>query len=407
MPTPVQAGEAPIPAVCPIPATAASSDEPASFHLGYRRWLDGLRGVAILLVVFFHLQLLPGGALGVDLFFVLSGFLITNLLVEEWLRRGSISLKRFYFRRALRLLPGFIVLLLVFIVHTLLTSPPETIAARWHELAVVACYVANWNQLHGASLTLLGHTWSLSVEEQFYLLWPVLLCLLLYLKVPRRHILILVIGAIIASAMLRLGLHNQHRFLGGPKIDIMRLYAGLDTRADALLAGCLAGLVASWNWLPTSCRFIASIKAASVFAVLVLAFCLLKRDLCSSQYYDGLFTVVALMTAILIIRLLVAPSRIGAAILESAPLVSVGRISYGLYLFHAPVIACFDEDSLGWRHLGTTALAFVLSVAAALLSFYLVERPFLRLKDRLGAPAAVPAPSMPDPQNQRPGRAAA
>jgi peptidoglycan/LPS O-acetylase OafA/YrhL len=245
------------------------------------------------------------------------------------------------------------------------------------------------------------------VEEQFYLLWPALLCLLLYLKMPRRHILILVIGAIFASAMLRLGLNNQHRFLGGTRIPIMRLYAGLDTRADSLLAGCLAGLVASWNWLPTSRRFIARIKAASVFAVCVLSFCLFKRDLCSSQYYDGLFTVVALMAAILIIRLLVAPSRIGAAILESAPLVLVGRISYGLYLFHAPVIACFDEDSLGWGHLATTSLAFVLSVAAALLSFFLVERPFLRLKDRLGAPAAVPAPSTPDPQNQRPGRAAA
>ena len=407
MPASYQTGGAPIPAVCPIPATAPSSGEPASFHLGYRRWLDGLRGVAILLVVFFHLQLLPGGALGVDLFFVLSGFLITNLLVEEWLRRGSISLKRFYLRRALRLLPAFIVLLLVFILHTLLISPPETIAARWHELAVVACYVANWNQVHGATLTLLGHTWSLSVEEQFYLLWPALLCLLLYLKMPRMHILILVIAAILASALLRLGLHHQHRFLGTPRIPIIRLYAGLDTRADSLLAGCLAGLVASWNWLPTSRRFIARIKAATLFAVLVLAFCLFKRDLCSSQYYDGLFTVVALMTALLIIRLLVAPSRIGAAILESAPLVFVGRISYGLYLFHAPVIACFGEDSLGWGHLGTTALAFVLSLAAALLSFYLVERPFLRLKDRLGVPAVAPAPSTLDPLNQRPGQAAA
>src|SRR5437588_2017988 len=103
----------------------------AGFHLGYRRWLDGLRGVAILLVLAFHFGFLPGGSLGVDVFFVLSGFLITTVLVEEWQRRGSISLKNFYLRRALRLLPAFFTLLLILLLGSLLLPPAEGAARRW------------------------------------------------------------------------------------------------------------------------------------------------------------------------------------------------------------------------------------------------------------------------------------
>src|SRR5882757_8236262 len=129
----------PLESISPIQAT----DEP-SFHLGYRRWLDGLRGVAILLVLAFHLQLLPGGSLGVDVFFVLSGFLITTLLAEEWQRRGAISLKAFYARRALRLMPAFLTLLLIICLSSFWMQSAEEAQARRSEVIVAGCYIANW-----------------------------------------------------------------------------------------------------------------------------------------------------------------------------------------------------------------------------------------------------------------------
>src|SRR6266700_848849 len=144
------------------------------FHLGYRRWLDGLRGLAILMVLAFHLGFVPGGFLGVDVFFVLSGFLITTLLAEEWQARGSISLKHFYLRRALRLLPALAVLLTVCALAKLLTRPWSETVAFGKEIVGVAGYLANWPSLHGVPMRTLGYTWSLSVEEQFYLLWPIL-----------------------------------------------------------------------------------------------------------------------------------------------------------------------------------------------------------------------------------------
>src|SRR6516225_5035441 len=179
-------------------------DSGAGFHLGYRRWLDGLRGLAILMVLAFHLGYLPGGSLGVDVFFVLSGFLITTLLVEEWNRRGSISLKTFYLRRALRLLPAFLTLLLLCTLAGLFLSSAQERPARRQEVIVAGCYIANLPNLHHTPMPILGHTWSLSVEEQFYLLWPLLLVLMLGLKLPRRRILLLVCGGILLSASLRM-----------------------------------------------------------------------------------------------------------------------------------------------------------------------------------------------------------
>lgn len=377
----------PVAAVIPL---ESPPEAPVPFRLGYRRWLDGLRGVAILLVLAFHFRLLPGGSLGVDIFFVLSGFLITNLLVDEWQRRGAISLKLFYFRRALRLLPAFAALLVLFVIGTLLFQREETWPERWHELAVAGLYIANWPTLHGASMSMLGHTWSLSLEEQFYLLWPALLYGLFRLGLSRNRIMQIVIGGIFASAMLRLVLHNQHRLLGpASRVDIIRMYTGLDTRADSLLMGCLAALLVTAGLIPTARRFVQGLKIASVLSVIGLGFCISRRDLGSSQYYDGLFTLVALMTSVVIVRLLTAPTGWLAWLLQSAPLVGAGRISYGLYLFHIPVIAWLAAEDLGPRNLVNVGLLTGVTFAVSLASYYAIECPFLRLKDRMHSPARV------------------
>jgi len=402
------------PARCPVsvsPENSTSEDNQQPFRLGHRRWLDGLRGVATLLVLATHFRFIRGGFVGLDIFFVLSGFLITTLLVTEWQRNGSISFRHFYFRRLLRVIPAFVVLLVIFTIHTLVVSPPELMAARWHELAVVACFVANWIQIHGASLTMLGHTWSLSVEEQFYFLWPALLCLLARFQTSRRTVLTLVIVGILASFALRLGLNQLHLLTGTKKIAIERLYAGLDTRADALLAGCLAGLLVAWKMLPNSARFHALLKGATALAAAGLAFSVYSWDTNSAQLYDGMFTVIALLTAILIVSMVMAPSRIAVGILESGPLVGVGKISYGLYLFHFPMLVFVGPETVGPQSPGWTALVFLMTLGSALLSYYLIERPFLHLKGWLGSPQAKATASPPRPlsasEDQTPQRKAA
>jgi peptidoglycan/LPS O-acetylase OafA/YrhL len=352
------------------------------FHLGYRPWLDGLRGVAILLVLAFHLGLLPGGSVGVDVFFVLSGFLITTVLVEEWQDRGAIDLKQFYFRRALRLLPAFCTLLLACLLSSLLLSSGEA-AARRREVLVAGCYVTNWPGLHQTGMALLGHTWSLSVEEQFYFLWPIVLYGMLRSRLSRRVMLSLVCAGIVASAGLRLILYRLHAANGPEKAaTIMRLYMGLDTRADALLVGCLLGLLAAWNLLPRGRRFVFWMGAASTVSIGILAHLAWNRCLDHSQFYNGLFTLVAMMVAWIIARILLSPSGITLSVFQSAPLVGAGRLSYGLYLYHVPIIQGLRLASprWGWTQI---ALSVGLTIAAAVVSALLIEWPCLRLKERL------------------------
>jgi len=379
--------------MAPPASSALLQEQGPAFHLGYRRWLDGLRGVAVLAVLAFHFQLIPGGNFGVDMFFVLSGFLITCLLVEEWRDRGSINLKHFYLRRILRLWPAFFALLAACYLYTHWTRPTDEAAAFQKEMIVAGCYVANWPTLHQTSMASLGHTWSLSVEEQFYLLWPVLLTVMLWAGLTRRKILTVVCVGILASAALRAFLLGAHPPYGPPRQAlIMRLYMGLDTRADALLSGCLVGLLTVWGLLPKSRRSLTALNVGAAASVLGLGYIFANSALEHFQFYRGLFTVVAWMVAVIIVRLLVAPARFACRILESAPLVGVGRISYALYLFHLPIGHWFGAERLGWTVPLETLKVAGLSFAAAILSYFCVERPFLRLKERLHGPRPVIVP---------------
>jgi len=371
---------------------------PLPFRLGYRPWLDGLRGVAILLVLVYHLGLLPGGFLGVDVFFVLSGFLITSLLVEEWQRRGTISFRHFYLRRALRLLPAYFTFLLACCLYTQLFRPAEAAVFR-REMVVAACYASNLPGLNRPGLSTLGHTWSLSLEEQFYLLWPLLLYGLLRLNLGRRATLLLVCAGILASAGLRGALFGLYRAPGLDGLPLLvRLYSCLDTRADSLLAGCLVALLAAWDLLPRSRRARLVTGAAALASAAMLGWSIFViKHAGHPQLYFGYFTAVALMVGIVLVGLLSFRARLASLVLESRPLVFVGRLSYGLYLVHMPIILWIGPMRLGWKHPTATLQAAGLSFVAALLLHYAVERPFLRLKDRLRAPAPVAPPAEPIP----------
>jgi peptidoglycan/LPS O-acetylase OafA/YrhL len=372
-------------AVKPIASVsgAPNTTPPAPFavvRLGYRPALDGVRGLAILAVLAVN-SLLPffqGGFIGVDVFFVLSGFLITSLLMEEWSSTGTISLKRFYARRALRLLPALFVLLIACCLYGFFFQSREMATATWREALWVLFYFANWMLTFEHEVGSLDHAWSLSVEEQFYLLWPVLLLGLLRLRVKRDRILILLLLAIASSFAWR-------AFLWSRGAHYLRLYYGTDTRADAVLIGCVIGMLFSTGGLRSSA---ASQRVSALLALLGVAFLLgvgmfVTHD--SPFLYRSGFTLVALAAAGVIIETVGSRTSLATRILSASPLAWVGRISYSLYLWHYPVFHALRTErfhGFGWSPMLVQVIRFGAVFVAACASFYFVEKRFLQLKDK-------------------------
>jgi peptidoglycan/LPS O-acetylase OafA/YrhL len=351
---------------------------PVPFELGKRPALDGVRGVAILFVMAFHFRAsehaLPtrGGFLGVDVFFVLSGFLITALLVEEHMRSGAIRFSAFYARRALRLLPALATVIAVWLAWVSLFDHGAAHGA-YREAVAAVLYGENW--FHGLSSFNAGppaglaHTWSLSIEEQFYILWPAMLWLLL-----RRGI-----GFATAATALALAAVPVIRLLqwdADPSVN--RLYFSTQTRADTLLAGCLLALLLSNGYLrgrtAEALRWLLPPAFAFVAYSLVFAY---HR---SPFLYEGGYTVFALATAIVLWGVL--ERGFIHRLLESRALLWIGRRSYGLYLWHWPVFwVALDY----WRHAKiASVVALPLTFLFAWASYRWIELPFLHLKRRFG-----------------------
>jgi peptidoglycan/LPS O-acetylase OafA/YrhL len=357
-----------------VPSTPPA---PGGFRLGQRPCLDGLRGLAVLAVVLTHLHLIPGGVVGLEILFVLSGFLITVLLIEERQKKGAISLRNFYRRRFLRVLPPLFALLAVGSAVSVLIGY-RTPSEMLREAAVAGLFLGNGQTTHGVAMPVFGHTWSLALEVQFYLLWPVALYFLLRAGVRRRRILMLLVLLLVALAAWRTALFAC-RPPSGPvrMLYLSRLYMGLDTHADTLLIGCVTGALVAWGWIPASGRWPAGLRRAGWLSLAGLGYLLLRCHHEQHAFYCGLFTLTGLLAATVIASLMLAPPGLLRHVLECPPLVGLGRISYALYLFHVPVFQ--------WMHprgAGPVAVALGLSVGAAVLSFYLIERPFIRAKQR-------------------------
>jgi len=355
---------------------------------GYEPSLDGIRAIAVLFVMAGHLNLVYAGGLGVDIFFVLSGYLITAILLSEFSATGRISLKKFYARRALRILPAVILLLVVLNAFVAITEPGEQAATlRWDSLGALF-YIANWLRAFGRDLGILGHLWSLSIEEQFYFFWPISLAFLLSRKLRSNQILL-----VIGFAVLLVNADRAYLYNGIQSFN--RIYNGLDTRADALLVGCALGLS---GYRFTSRRvldLLGIIGAAFVGYVLFRAYPVPAN----LQVPFGLTiggTLFALGVAFAVAAILFNPESIFAKLLRIPPLVWTGRLSYGLYLWHFPVFTFVAGWVPGLETVRLTALKVLATFVCATLSYYLLERPCLNFKKKFSV-IKTPVPTTPSP----------
>jgi len=364
-----------------MPETPPGRDRP---HLGYRPALDGFRAVAIVLVLLHHTGafLVPGmprwlstgGFLGVDLFFVLSGFLITTLLLE---RRGREShpIWRFYGRRALRLFPAVAVVLLVVVVYSAIAGHQ---VGRLPETALFTVgYAMNWAAIAGVEVSsYISQLWSLSVEEQFYLVWPLLLFGGLRLLGSTTRV---AAGAVLLAAAIAV----WRGALWEDGFNWLELYLRTDTHADGLFLGAAMALLPWEGVIARVSPRTATIVGAVALGLILLASELVERT--SAFLYLGGFTLIALLTLVVIAALL-RGGRL-TDVFSGAAIVYVGKLSYSLYLWHFPVFTVLAEHSASWATGPRVVIGWALAFLAAWLSYRFVERPVLAYKRRLGAPA--------------------
>jgi peptidoglycan/LPS O-acetylase OafA/YrhL len=339
--------------------------------------LDGLRAASIVLVLVAHAKSTAGfpagvaraldalgdlGNLGVRVFFVISGYLITSLLVAELERAGRIDLVAFYVRRAIRIVPAFYAYLAVIVAAALAGVAPLSVRDAAHALT----YTVNFEPARGWNV---GHIWSLSVEEQFYLLWP-----------PLLVALGLTWGLRVALAALVLAPLSRVAFwVLGPAFRPL-IGEAFPTIVDALAVGCVAA--AARGFIDRSPRYLAFVRSPAFWLVPAAALAVNAQAHHARLFFAVGETVVDLALAVTVDRVVRVPEAASTRVLASAPVVFVGVRSYSLYLWQQPFL---DHRSAwaGARFPQNLALA----CAAAMASFHLVERPFQRLRARFAAGA--------------------
>lgn len=358
--------------------------------------LDGLRAFAVGAVVAYHLSFgwASGGYLGVDLFFVLSGFLITSLLVEEWLKRSTISFPKFWARRARRLLPALFMVLVAIAIFVVLNgqfggpgagAQIDLSGLRGDALATLF-YVANWHAIFAhqsyfaqfSAPSPLGQTWSLAIEEQFYLVWPIVLFFLLTKFVKHWRTVGIIFTGVVALASAGLMAILYH-----PGGDPTRVYFGTDTRLfDLLIGACVALIVVSRPQPGPRMRWILHISAP--IAAVVLGVFWVRAGTAGGLpvewMFRGGFLVCSFLAAIIVAD--VRQLHIGPLgwILSVRPIRWIGKISYGIYLWHWPIIVYLTTQRTGLSGAWIDVARIGATLLVSTLSFYLVEQPIRRMR---------------------------
>ena len=359
------------------PARAARSGV-----LAYVPAIDGLRALAVAAVLLYHSGLgwLPGGFLGVEVFFVISGYLITSLLLADKRENGHVSLRGFWKRRARRLLPAVFTLIIATLVYSVIFLPNEVAALRGNALAGFF-YVSNWYQVfHQQSYfeslgrpSLLKHLWSLGVEEQFYVIWPVVFSLVLSRLKPRYAFALILAGAFASAGLM------AYRF--DPASDPSRIYYGTDTRASGLLFGAALAFVWQTGNLPARASGIFK-QTADVWGIVALIGLICFAAMVSERdalLYRGGFAIVGLATTVLIAAAVHPDAGFLRRVLGRQPLLWLGTRSYSVYLWHWPVFMLTRPGfDISMGEVPVFAIRLAITAVLAELSYRLIEMPVRR-----------------------------
>ena len=367
------------------PLPLAVADEHAVSRRSFFRHmpaLDGVRAIAILIVMVYHLEwLIPelhpyvkGGFLGVDVFFVLSGFLITSILLSEKEKTGGVSLLNFYIRRCLRLIPAFWLFLIGIYVFGsfLLPQFQSGLVYGRNDFLYAITYTMNWFSATNTGFdSNLNHSWSLAIEEQFYIIWSLILFTAFSGKWKNKHILLLTLGLIAVLCLSRV-------IRASAGTDWRVLYYSTDTRIDSLLMGCSASMLFVWKILPTDVinrAWFRLLLLGSIIGSFVVLFAFSHESI--GLYIVGL-PVFTIAIAIMLFWLVSSENTVVHRLLSNNVLRWIGNISYSLYLWHYLMYEYAKKEFIpsGSQIFVAVALAFAMAAA----SYYLVEKPFLRLK---------------------------
>jgi peptidoglycan/LPS O-acetylase OafA/YrhL len=378
----------------PPTVESGTSSGPSQFKLGNRPPLTGIRALGIASVLIYHsnFKTMPGAWAMLQVFFVLSGFLITAMLSAEGKRNGRISMKAFYSRRAVRLLPPLLLTIALMGIYAAFVSVADASQRIWGDSSAALFYYADYRQAFGHEpfFGFLAQSWSLSVEEQFYIIWSVLM--VVAVAVGRRR---LAYGFAIVGIVLSIS-DRLYLSLSAPHFDtatFTRIYYAFDTRADALLIGCLLGLLASdgylSGWSERAKRMVVVAAAAStVFMVWILFEApLFREDLVIWQ-----LPATTLACALVIVYFVVCPSGLGSRAVGIGLLVFVGDLSYMIYVVHFPVYLALQPNGTHWGFWPTELLRLAIIFAIAIASWFLVERPLMRWRQRSAARSGAAEP---------------
>jgi peptidoglycan/LPS O-acetylase OafA/YrhL len=353
-----------------------------SGRLRYLPALDGVRAFAVAGVLCYHASLAwaPGGFLGVDMFFVLSGFLITTLLLREKTETGGIALKAFWVRRARRLLPALGVLLVIVVVYAVFLAAPEELRTIRADALASIGYVANWRFITSGSSYFeqfqapspLRHMWSLAIEEQFYLIWPLIAYgVFRVAKDFRRGLALVTGGMLVTSVVLMTVLYEPGR-------DPSRVYYGTDTRAQSLLVGALLSILMIQHPVVEGRVRRMALQVAGIVAAVGLAVMWVSVTDRAQMLYRGGFLLEAVLVATVIAAVIQPrPGPLGA-LLSVGWIRWIGQISYGLYLYHWPVYVALDTQRIGLDGYALFAVRLAVTFAIATASYYLLEMPIRR-----------------------------